>query len=165
MRLNKAILCLITSLLFGCTVTPEPLTINQAYREAQANVKQLFARQNKFKGKLDFNEALARGIRYNLDYRIKLVNDALQAFQLDLAKLAMFPAINTTGSLYSRNNDFSSFGVTSAGQPTGVLNSTPRTLLSAREGITWNILEFGMGYVRARQQGERYLIAQEEARK
>jgi multidrug efflux system outer membrane protein len=164
MKIKGLVFCL-TALLAGCTVTPEPISINDAYKQAQNNVKLLFARQKNFHGKLDFNQALARGLKYNLDFRIKRVNSALQAGQLELAKFTMFPALNTTGSVYTRNNDFSSFGVTSTGQPTDVLNSTPRTVRSLREGLSWNILDFGMGYVRAKQQGERWLIAKEEARK
>ncbi|MEO8401516.1 MAG: TolC family protein [Gammaproteobacteria bacterium] len=139
--------------------------MSERYTEAQNDLKQLFSEQEQFHGTLDFDQALARGLKYNLDYRIKLVNSALQAGQLKIAMFAMFPALNTSESVYSRNNQSASAGITSTGQLTDVLNSTPNTIRSTRVGLSWNILDFGLGYVRARQQGDRIYIAGEEARK
>ena len=143
---------------------PKPMSVSESYQEATKNVAQLF---NNDSGPttITYEEALARGIRYNYDYRIKLVNTALQAGQLEVAKFTMFPDLKTTASVYTRNNDYATFGITANGTPTGVLTSTPRTLGSLREGFSWNLLDLGMGYVRAKQQGERVLIAEEESRK
>jgi len=164
MQKKGIILCLLC-FLTACSVTPKPITINDNYKEAKNDLKQLFSRQEELVGKLSFEDALARGLKYNLDYRIKLVNTALQAGQLSLAKYMMFPSLNLSGSLYTRSNEFASSGITSTGQLTDVLNSTPRTLLTARAGLTWNILDFGLSYVKAKQQGNRLLIAEEESRK
>lgn len=164
MRKKGVILCLM-SLLTACSITPKPIPISDRYQEAQNDLKELFSHQPSLAGKLSFENALARGLKYNLDYRIKLVNTALQAGQLKLAQYVMFPSLNYSGSLYTRNNDFASSGITSTGQLTDVLNSTPRTLLTHRVGLTWNVLDFGLSYVKAKQQSERVLIAQEESRK
>ncbi len=154
----------IFSSLCACAVNPQPIAESESYKEARKNIAQLFSTE-KAPTTLTYEEALARGIRYNYDYRIKLVNSALQAGQLRIAEFTMFPDLKTTGSLYTRNNDYATFGITTTGAPTDVLTSTPRTLRSMREGFTWNLLDFGMGYVRARQQSERLLIAEEESRK
>lgn len=155
-------LCLITT---SCSFTPKPLSVADRYEEAKKDLKELFATQEPSHGRLDFNEALARGLKYNLDYRIKLVNSALQAGQLNVAMFTMLPALNVSYSVYSRNNVYASSGITSTGQPTDVLNATPNTIRSARGAVSWGLLDFGLGYVRSKQQGERIHIAQEEARK
>lgn len=154
-------------LLSACTLTPEPISMDERYSEAKKNMKTLFAHHHTttIHKKLDYFEALAFSIKYNLDYRIKLANNALQENQLTLAQFAMFPALNVNGSLYTRSNSLASFGVTTDGTETGVLNSTPKTLRSTRIALSWNILDFGVSYVRAQQQGDRYFIALEEARK
>lgn len=167
---QKTLKCLLLGipLLFGltsCALNVKPQTVNERYTEAKKDINDLFQAQPRHHVTLSFYDALSRGLKYNLDYRIKLANNALQLDQFKLATFAMFPALNTSGSLYTRNNDLSSFGTTLTGQPTDVLNSTPRTLRSARVAGSWNILDFGLSYVRAKQQGNRYLIAQEEARK
>lgn len=159
------LLCVVSFILTACAITPEPTSVSDRYDEARRNMRRMFAHQNLVPTRLNYYQALALGLKYNLDYRIKLANNALQADQLRLAEFAMFPSLNTSASLYSRNNDLSSFGTTETGQITNVLNSTPRTLRSMRVGLTWNILDFGASYVKAKQQGERYLIAEEEARK
>ncbi len=164
MQKKGFILCLLC-FLTACSITPKPIPITDNYKEAKNDIKQLFTQQEDLVGKLTFEDALARGLKYNLDYRIKLVNTALQAGQLSLAKYMMFPSLNLSGSIYTRNNDFASSGVTSTGQLTDVLNSTPRTLRTARAGLTWNVLDFGLSYVKAKQQGNRVLIAEEESRK
>jgi len=163
--IKKGIILCLVCLLVGCSLTPEPLSVDERYEQAQKDVKQLFAAQKKLPKKLDYYEALARALKYNLDYRIKLVNNALQAGQLKIAEFTMFPALNASGSIYSRNNTSASSGITTTGASTDILNSTPNTIRSARMGLSWNILDFGVGYVRAKQQGERVLIAEEESRK
>lgn len=151
-------------LLTGC-VTSQPDSMDQRYREAKNNVRKLFCQQQHPPRKIDYYQALARGLKYNIDYRVKLANTALQSGQLELAEFAMLPTLTATGSLYTRNNDLASNGVTSTGQLTDVLIATPRTLRSARVALSWNLLDFGMAYVRAKEQSERVLIAREESRK
>jgi len=163
--IKKGIIFYLVSLLTACSVSSPPLTIDERYNEATNDLKQLFSEQEKPTHKMDFYEALARGVKYNLDYRVKLVNTALQIGQLKVAEFTMFPALNATGSLYTRSNAFSSFGITTAGTPTDVLNATPDTVRSARIALSWNILDFGINYVRAKEQSEKVLIAEEEARR
>lgn len=163
--IQNSVLVTLVCFLGACSVKPTPMSIDDSYAQAQVDVHELFAPQKSIPRKIDYYEALARSLKYNLDFRIKMVNYALQAGQLKIAEFTMFPALNASGSLYTRNNDLSSFSVTDGGGPSDVQNSTPRTLRSARVALSWNLLDFGLGYVRAKQQGERILIAQEEARK
>ncbi len=95
----------------------QTMSISDSYNEATKNVASLF-KNDPGPTSLTYEEALARGIRYNYDYRIKLVNAALQSGQLSIAEYTMFPDIKTTSSLYTRNNDYATFGITAQGQPT-----------------------------------------------
>lgn len=165
MRKNLILALSLILVLSACSITPKPIPMSERYKQAKNNLRMLFAHQNDVPRRLDYYHALALGLKYNLDYRIKLANNALQADQLTLAEFAMFPALNTSASLYTRSNKLASFGTTSSGEVTDVLNSTPKTLRSSRIGLSWNILDFGVSYVRAQQQGDRYFIAMEEARK
>ncbi len=163
--MRKVILLLLTCQLTACSITPKPITVEDRYNEAKNDLSHFLNQQEEICGTLNFNQALARGLKYNLDYRIKLVNNALQAGQLDIAMFTMYPALNASGSIYNRSNTYASSGITSTGQPTDVLNSTPNTIRSARVALSWNALDFGLGYVRAKQQGDRMYIAEEESRK
>ncbi len=163
--LKKGLILCCVFLLTACTVTPKPLTIDERYQEAQKNLAELFTHQEPAAKKINFYQALARGIKYNLDYRIKLVNTALQAGQLELAKFTMFPTFNASYSIYNRNNIYATQNVTDTGTSTDSLSTTPNTIRSARMGLSWSVLDFGLGYVKARQQGDRIHIAEEETRK
>src|SRR3990167_1113914 len=152
-------------LLVSCSINPKPLSVSDRYKQATKVMGNLSTEKHQPPLRLNYYEVLAYSLKCNLDYRIKLANAAMQSGQLTLAEFMMFPSLNATGSWYTRNNDFSSYGITTTGQQTDVLNSTPRTLNTARLGLTWNILDFGVSYVKARQQGNSVLIAEEEARK
>lgn len=165
MMVKKGLVICLVSMLTACTITPKPLTVSDRYTEAKNDLDKLFSQQEPVVGHLNFEQALARGLKYNLDYRIKLVNNALQAGQLKIAMFTMFPALNLSSSVYSRNNQYSSSSVTNTGVVTDISSSTPNTVRSDRIGLTWNVLDFGLGYMRAKQQGEKIYIAEEESRK
>jgi outer membrane protein TolC len=146
-------------------MSPQPISINERYKAATKTLRTMSYNQPQQVLQLDYYEALARSVKYNLDYRLKIVNTALQAGQLDIAVYTMFPSLNASGTLYTRDNDYEVSGITADGIPTGLSSSTPRTLRTARVAMSWNLLDFGMGYVKAKQQGNRLLIAQEESRR
>lgn len=159
---------LILSLLSSsCLMKPNPINIEKRYDQALEDLHTIFDSQEKLTRSLSFSEALARALKYNLDYRVKLTDTALKASQFELAQLAMLPQLNIGGSYYSRNNDLATFSVDPVtGQilPT-VVNATPRTLRTSYGNITWNLLDFGLSYIRAKQESDRILISQEESRK
>ena len=78
------ILIFLFSSLAACTVMPKPMTVSESYKQATKNVASLFG-NDPGPTTITYAEALSRGIRYNYDYRIKLVNSALQAGQLSIA--------------------------------------------------------------------------------
>lgn len=163
--LKKAIIFGLTTMLTACNITPKPMAIQDRYRIATKTMCDLFKDQSREPMTIDYYEAIARGVKYNLDYRLKLVNIAVQAGQLEVAVFTMFPSLNVTSKLYTRSNDYQVAGITAEGVSTGLSSSTPRTLLTAREAMSWNLLDFGMGYVKAKQQSNRVLFAQEETRR
>jgi multidrug efflux system outer membrane protein len=156
---------LIAIMLAACSITPKPMSIQERFRIAKKTMRELFRGQSRNTMTIDYYEALARGVKNNLDYRLKLVNIAVQAGQLEVAVFTMFPSLNVTSKLYTRSNEYQVAGITAEGVSTGLSSSTPRTLLTAREAMSWNILDFGMGYVKAKQQSNRVLFAQEETRR
>lgn len=164
--LRKMIAIALCTTMTACSIAPQPLSLNERYKKAQETMAFLTpSKPDSPPLHLDYYDALARTVKYNLDYRLKLVNLALQAGQLDVAVYTMFPALNVSGTVYSRNNDYQVSGITAQGVSTGLATSTPRTLRTARVAMSWNILDFAMNYVKAKQQADRVLIAQEESRK
>jgi outer membrane protein TolC len=126
----------------------------------------MFARQVPVTYEMDFNQAMARGLQYNLDLRINQANTALKAGQMKLAEYAMMPELDATGSAYTRDNDNTSYGSDQSGNRTDqITTGSDRTIRAFRLAVKWNLLDLGRGYVKAREQGEKLLIAEEESRK
>jgi hypothetical protein len=161
---KQLLIASIAVFLTSCAIKPQPITVPERYSEVKKNMNDLFS-DNRPTITLTYEEALSRGIHSNYDYRIKLVNSALEADQLRVAEMTMFPDIKTSGSLYTRSNNYATSSTTTSGGTSDVVTSTPKTLRSLREAFTWNLLDLGMSYIRAKEKSERVLIAEEEARK
>ena len=151
----------------GCTVIPVALTEAEAAKEADYARHALGANQEPLTGAIDLSEATARAIKYNLDFRLELMEKSLAQRQLDLASYDALPRlIGEVG--YDGRNNFS--GATSrsllTGQPSlESSTSSDRDIFSANLGLSWNVLDFGLSYVRAHQAADRVLVAEEQKRK
>jgi outer membrane protein TolC len=153
--------------LAGCTVTPQPLT--PADREATAanNFAQVDANQEPVTGPIDLYEAMARALRYNLDYRVQTMEQALRSRELDLARYDMLPQLVASSGYASRSNfsGASSLSLLTRRQSLEPSTSAERDIFTADLTLSWDVLDFGLSYVRARQRSDEVLIALENRRK
>lgn len=114
-----------------------------------------------------FNEALARSLKYNLDYRLKLMESALATGLADVARFDMLPNLVASAGYSRRSNDS---GGTSVGIESGLVSLIPSTSIERTHGtsgieLSWNILDFGVSYFRAQAQADQVLIAEERRRR
>ncbi|MGE5641338.1 MAG: TolC family protein [Clostridia bacterium] len=156
-------LCL---LLGACAVNPRPLDDADRERVADEARKGLFAGQEPIDHPLSLPEATARAIKYQAEYRQRQMEEAAAAAQLDVAKFDLLPKLTFNAGYTTRNNDAFGFGFT----PAGTLATTPtsaveRTHTTSSIGLSWNLLDFGVSYYRARQLADQKLIAEEHRRK
>ncbi len=73
-------------LIAGCSVTPEPVDPAANLERARRDLAVLFAPQEPVAAPVTMHEAMARAIKYNLDERVKLMEMAVAANQLDLSR-------------------------------------------------------------------------------
>ena len=118
-------------------------------------------------GVLTLDEALARALKYNLDRRARMMEEALALNQLEASRHDMLPRLIAQAGYSSRDNDLIS---QSRSAEDGSLS--PSRFISRERnhalfdlGFTWNALDFGLGYFGVRQQANRLLIAGEKRRK
>lgn len=119
-------------------------------------------------GPLSLDEAVARALKYNLNRRVKMMEEALAADQLDAATWDMLPRLTAQAGYSRRNNDLISRSIDSVTGAPSLANpyiSTDREHDSYELGLTWNLLDFGVSYIAAKQQADRVLIASERRRK
>lgn len=153
-------------LLAGCAVSTKPLDAAQRQSLAEDVQRQLFAGQEPLERPLTLPEATARAIKYQAEHRLRQMEEAAAAAQLDVAQFDLLPKLTASAGYSWRNNDAFGFGFT----PSGTIATTPtasveRNRTTASLGFAWNLVDFGVSYYRARQVSDQKLIAAERRRK
>lgn len=154
------------ALLDACAVVTRPLDAAQRERLAADVQRELFAGQEPIEHPLRLAEATARALKYQAEYRQRRMEEAAAAAQLDVAQFDLLPKLMANAGYTTRSNDAFGFGFT----PSGTIATTPtasveRNRATASLGFAWNLLDFGVGYYRARQLSDQKLIAAERRRK
>lgn len=151
----------------GCSVSPEPLSAAENLERVRKDLSVVLAPQEPVTKAISMNEAMARAIKYNLDERVKIMETAVASQQLDLAHYDMLPRVVAAAGYTGRNNDAGSESLNLAtGRRTGEsTTATDRHRRTGDLGFTWNVLDFGVSYLRARQSANLVLIADERRRR
>ena len=155
-------------LLSGCAIHPVPLTKAEIAQTAKTDRGELFANQDAVKGPITLDEAMARAVKYNLDNRVKMMEAALAHKQLGVANFDLLPQLTASAGytdrdqvLASRSVSFDNSGVTTV--PPSY--SSDKGVGTADLAFSWNVLDFGVSYFRAKEQADHVLVAQQERRK
>jgi outer membrane protein TolC len=142
------------------------LGADERARNAVESRAALFDGQEPLTGPLTLAEAVARAIKYQAEYRQRQMEQAAAEAQLDVAKFDLLPRLTANAGYTTRNNEAFGFGFTPGGQvATNPSASTERTRDTLSLGLSWNLLDFGVSYFRARQLADQILIAEERRRK
>jgi outer membrane protein TolC len=157
----------IAMLLAGCAVRPEPISLSESTAFTERRLERLIAQQEQVVGAISLHEAMARAIKFNLDTRVEQAQAALRLKELDLSHYKMLPALVAGSGFTGRDNisASSSQSLASGRQSLEPSTSTEKSLLSSDLTFSWNILDFGLSYVRAQQLADEALIAEETRRR
>ncbi|GJL61431.1 MAG: hypothetical protein NPIRA04_00850 [Nitrospirales bacterium] len=153
--------------LTGCMVTPTALTSTEITTRVDRSLQQLTSSQAQVRAPIDLYEAMARALKYNLEAKVELMNTMLAHKNLDLAHYDLLPQLVANAGYDGRNN-FS--GARSRSLLSGQTSLEPSTssdknLFSSDLTLSWDVLDFGLSYVRAQQAADNLLIAEEEKRR
>lgn len=154
-------LTLISLFMGGCSFHPKAAAPTQISDFASSIQKAASDTQVPANATLDINEALARAIAYNQDIRAEEYGIALTRAQMLVQSADMLPSVIADSNYYARNSKALSRGSTSnvaaySADPTGINKDIT---------LTWNILDFGLSYIRAQQAGDKAMIQMEQRRK
>ena len=154
----------------GCMVRTRPLTSEEITARVDHDRAGMFVDQEPVDGPISLHEAMARAIKYNLDHRLKRMEAVLADADLKVARFEQLPDLAASAGYRHRNNYSGSSSEALSGPGAGTESlvastSQERDLLNADVTLVWNVLDFGVSYVRARQQADQRLIAAERQRK
>lgn len=151
----------------GCSVATQKLTQQEVNESLKKDLQELKVIQQPVLAPISLDEAIERATKYNRDHKLKTLEAQFEQQQLAVAQHGMWPSLNAQGGLTNRSNVLGSksMDITTNTQNLNYSTSTDDTLRTAEARVSWNALDFGLSYVRAKQQADKYLIAQERERK
>jgi len=165
----KTTLALVAALsLTACAqLEPRPLTEQTLIDQNRADQQSAQQDVEPIIGALTLDEAMARALKYNLDRRARLLEQALAFQQYDVSRYDMLPKLLAQAGYSSRDNDKISQSRNaedgSLSQSRFISQDRDHTVSSL--ALSWNMLDLGVGYYGARQQADRALVAGEKRRK
>jgi len=153
--------------LSSCAIKPIPLTTAEVQSRVYEDRAVLTKDQEPVSGPIDLYEAMARALKYNLDARVELMHKMLAQTQLDLSHYAMLPRLAANAGFDGRNNFIGGFArsLITGNQVLEPFTSSERNVFSGDLSLSWNVLDFGMSYIRAKQAADDVMIAEEERRR
>ncbi len=148
-------------------VTPKMLTEQDISARVDHDLARLQNDQESIEAPIDLYEAMARALKYNLEAKVELMKTMLAHQKLDLSHYDLLPKLVANGGYDGRDN-FS--GARSRSLLSGQTSLEPSTssdknLFTADLTLSWDVLDFGLSYVRAQQAADDLLIAEEEKRR
>ena len=154
-------------MLGGCMVMPEPLTETEVRSRVDQDLGALTQDQEPVVGAIDLYEAMARALKYNLDVRVEVMEKMLAHQKLDLSHYELLPQIVANANYEERSN-FSggvSRSLLDGTESLEASTSSEKDVFSSDLTLSWDILDFGLSYIRAKQAADDVLIAEEEKRR
>lgn len=155
-------------LLSACSaLEPKPYTEEQSRQRIIADQNRMYAEQEPISAPLTFYDCAARALKYNLDYRLKLMESALAADLRDVSSHEMLPRLVASAGYAGRSNDSggTSIGIEDGQQSLRASTSEERYRTLYGLGLSWSLLDFGVAYYRTQQKTDQILMAEERRRK
>ncbi len=155
------------ALLGGCAVTPTPLGDDEVARRVADDRARLLAEHEPVTGPLDYPQVVARVMKHNLDFRLRMMEATLAQRRLDVGNWDMFPRLLASAGYVTRDNDAGGRSVSIESGLETLSNSSSQERNRRLGGLefSWNLLDFGVSYYRARMLADEALIAEERKRK
>lgn len=138
--------------LAGCAVTPEPATQADIDAFTSATRARLAVEAVPVTGPITLAEAMARALKTNLDVRVEARARAVAAWELSGVTQQALPDVVSKSDGFARWRDLD-------------FPEWSRVSQTSNLDLTFDVLDFGLSYVRARQSADKVLIAEEQRRR
>ena len=130
----------------ACALTPTPLETGEVAAFSSDLIAKTAAGPEPVPGEMDVYDAIARAIKFNADIRVKEFEIAVADAGARVQNAALLPNIVADSSYYGRGRKDSSYS-----------SLSPSSGASSDLALSWDILDFGLSYVRAGQAADKAL--------
>ena len=176
-KITKILIIISLGILASCAKrSPEPIStdiISKSAVEDLAKIKQIKEQNDLFNLglKIDLYTAIALAIENNKDLKVKILETSRSHKKIEDVKFDMLPTMAANAG-YTSSDKYKA--TTSATVPSNdkagsignnYSTSRNRDVFEQDVGFSWNVLDFGLSYIRAGQSSDRYLISKELEKK
>ena len=158
----------IVAMMTACAVAPTPMSDNQLMVQGKEDFGSIFGDPEPGPVTLNLAESIARALKYNLDHRTRIMEEAMALNQVDLDRFDLLPTLTANAGYSDRDSHNISTSIDSiTGLPSDAnpTYSSDRAVITGDLTLSWNILDFGISYFSAQQNADRAMIASERRRK
>ena len=151
----------------SCAVQTEPTTLGERSARASVDKAALFGGQEDVIKPITLYEAMARAIKYNSEQRVALMEQAVAYGIADATSVDLLPQIAADGGFSTRSQRLtvSAKSVASGNQTLPESYIEDKTVRGGQLQVVYNVLDFGISYVNAKQASDRRYISEEMRRK
>lgn len=168
LRNNVSLLILSTVLISGCTsIKTEELSLSEQTSILEKDFENLFPELKEVSEPISLHTAIARAIKYNLDYKVTLLEEEIQNKKFVLEQYHALPNPELSAGITRRSNKraSSSRSVNSGLQSLESSYSSDRSVRSAALQTNWDLIDSGLTLSRAQNTSDEAKIAFERRRK
>lgn len=157
---------LISAVLTSCGAGQDPLAPGASATMIKQDMAKLYSEGDN-PGTLTFEEALARGLRYNLDTRVAAYESLAAADDVTIAQLEALPNITAKWDYIGRSNRGagSSLSVLTNTQSLEPSISTDQYRITKALETNWNLMDAALSVARAKSTSDQAVISEERRRK
>lgn len=167
LRPTAALFSLSVLVLGGCFTRPVAVSNEEFAQRMNDDLAFIESRGDPIDHPLQLDDAISRALNHNLDLQLEMRRKALSQRELELSHFEMLPTLVGNLGWNKRNNlqAATSRSYATDEESLEASYSQPRSLRTSDLRLSWNVLDFGVGWVRAHQAADRVMIADEEKRK
>lgn len=158
---------LFSLLTVSCTIQTEPTTLGERSARAAVDKAALFGGQEEIIKPITLYEAIARAIKYNSDQRVALMEQAVAYGIAESSSIDLLPQLAAGGGFATRSNRLavSAKSVETGSQTLEESYVEDKSVRGAQLQVVYNVLDFGISYVNARQASDKRYVSEEIRRK
>ena len=167
MVLRSALGAVVVLSLNGCLVKPHALNEEDVKTRVVKDFEEISSIKDPVVGPIDLYEAIARALKYNLDAKVKTIQLQLAHQQLNVAHYSLLPQLSANAGFDGRNNFAGGVGqsIITGRQAVEPFTSADKNITSGNLALIWDVLDFGLSFIRAQQAADNVMIAEEEKRR
>lgn len=151
----------------SCAVQTEPTTLGERSARADVDKAALFGGQEEIIKPVTLYEAIARAVKYNSEQRAALMEQAVAYGVADSATMDLLPKLAASGGFSTRSDRLavSAKSVRTGQQTLEESYIEDKSIRNADLQVVYNVLDFGISYVSAKQASDRRFVSEELRRK